>query len=453
MTDTSAQVKSFWTRQDRPSTPKSASTRRAAIVAFFILQLVGVILLQKFAVNLDLTPFRIPLSTGLVQVTLPIFYLGLFALLPFVRVRVDIIRLLLFSVVLLTVTLSIVLQRNTFSASSVLLFVVCYLPFIVVVPISERTYKELLGIFLNAMIVCGVVMLLQHATQLIWSWRVWPNLNLLIPENILFPNFNYNQAIIYGSKLMKPQAIVFLEVSTLSQFTAVALAIELTYFQRIWRIIFYACVLLACFAGTGLFLLVLCAPVLVLRLSPRTILMVLAVFAATYFVADRIHWYQQVQGRFTEYKQQGSSADYRFVAPFHDLVEAFNSPRSMVTGIGPGNTAKTTGYVTWASTKMVVEYGLLTAISFFVFFCYVIFKNAPSQRLSFVMLMLFNFLAGGVIIPMYPVLIFLLSGLFMIDGQGKNGKRKRKGQAVNLGKLFAQLGIGRRKASRKPLRA
>nr|QQZ51583.1 hypothetical protein JKL49_11685 [Phenylobacterium glaciei] len=212
---------------------------------------------------------------------------------------------------------------------------------------------------------------------------------------------------------MKPNGIFFLEVSYVSQFLAVAFALELVYFQRLWRLIFYAVILVSTFAGTGLLLLAVCAPILLGKINARTLGGVLIVIAISALLAVQINWYQQVEHRFGEYRNTGASANHRFIEPYEVLVEVVKRPYSAYTGSGPGSGAKDGQAFWWVSTKLAYEYGFLTMISFLAFFGYVLFANAPSRRIAFVLFILFNFM-GGFIIPVYPLFIFLLGGMFRV---------------------------------------
>ena len=210
---------------------------------------------------------------------------------------------------------------------------------------------------------------------------------------------------------------------------AVAVALELVYFRRLWRLIFYGVILLASFAGTGLLLLAICAPVLLTRMSWKSLLGVGAVVAAGVLFAIQINWYGQVNQRFAEYKQTNTSANHRFIEPFEVLVEVLHRDNSMFTGEGPGTIPKGENRIWWASTKLAYEYGIIPAISFMAFFAYMLFVKAPSQRIAMVLFVMFN-LMGGFNIPVYPLLIFLIGGFFRIrDGNGSGdstGKAKRR---------------------------
>ena len=239
------------------------------------------------------------------------------------------------------------------------------------------------------MIAAGAIVLVEQVAQLIWTWRVWPDLDTAIPQQFLMMGYVYIQPIKYGSELMKPNGIFFLEVSTVSQFTALALALELVYFRRTWRMVFYAIVLIACFAGTGLFLLLVTAPVLLSRLSRRSLAVMAAMFAAFVVTALAINWLPMVQQRFMEFQNYGSSSHHRFVMPFLVLFEPVET--TVVALRRPGTRQypdRQRADVWWAATKLAFEYGFATMIAFFVFIGYVLFQGrAEGQRIALVLML------------------------------------------------------------------
>lgn len=399
---------SFWKRGAsiaaavRPS--GSAALRQKVLLGLFTFEVLILCLFQKVAV---------PFGSGQVQAVLPLTYIFMGALFIYNRPKVDLTRAILFTTFLFVSLASIMLQNNTYSANSIILLVAIYLPFIFFVEVSSGTYRKLIEIYLKAMLIVGVVVLVQHAVQILWSWRLWPNLDLLIPDDYLFHGYVYIQDIVYGSRLMKPNAVFFLEVSYVSQFIAVAFALELVYFQRLWRLLLYAVILLSTFAGTGLMLLIVSAPILLGRVNLRTLAGVALIIAACIFIAVRINWYQQVENRFGEYDRQGTSANHRFVEPLEVLSVIVKRPDFIYTGSGPGNGDKQRNKFWWVTTKLAYEYGLLATLSFMAFFSYTLFKNSPSQRISIVLFIMYNIMSGF-IIPVYPFLIFLLGGLFRI---------------------------------------
>jgi hypothetical protein len=415
--DMSSTPKSFW--QTRP-TPIAAlrkrltrNERRSIIFVFFTFEIVCITVLQKFAIPIDLNVFRSHVSLGSVEFALPLTYAALAVLCLFVPPKFELNRVLLLILFLTIIIASTILVRDTYSAGSIILTIAIVLPMALTFEVSEGAYKKMLQIFLMAMIIFGAISLIQHFVQLAWTWRAWPNLDKIFPSYILDPGFVYIQPIKYGSKLMKPNGIFFLEVSYLSQWTAIALVIEYIYFRRFLRMAFYAVVLVASFAGTGLLLLAICSPVLLTKVSRKSILAVVLIFAVGLIVAIRINWYQQVNQRFTEYKQTGASANHRFVEPLYFLIDSLGEPRAIFVGQGPGAIPKGDQKIWWAVTKISYEYGLVSAIVFCILLGYYLIAGAPSKRVGFLLFVHFN-LMGGFGIPVYPVLFMIIGGLFRV---------------------------------------
>jgi len=395
----------------------SRSSRRIALYAYFAFEVFCLTFLQKFVIPIDLHPIGIQANIGSIEVAAPLTYLAMLILFIFVPPRIDLVRLLLFVNFIFWASLSTVLITNTYSVNSVLLMLTIYIPFIFVIDVGETTYRNMINIFLNVMIGVGVIVLAQHVMQLMFTWRSWPNLDKIIPDSYRFHGFIYIQPIKFGSQYMKPNGIFFLEVSYVSEWTATALALELVYFRRFWRMAFYSIIILSLFAGTGVLLLLITLPVLLTRLSRRTIAAVAIIFVVVSLFAAKIHWYSQVQQRFGEYHNQQSSANKRFVEPFVVLMDFIGHKDAVFIGEGPGNGSKENFDFWWVPTKVSFEYGIMSALSFTAFLIYVLFYKAPSQRIAFLLFVLFNFM-GGFIVPIYPFLLFLIGGMFRVhDGR------------------------------------
>ena len=426
MTQTSAS-RSVWQggglTVGKSSKPGSSSVRKAALLSFITIVVVCITVLQKIC---------LPLGSGgsatQLEVALPITAVAMALLAFFAKFQVDMGRAGLFLLFLLAAAPTVLIQSGTASSSSALLLFIIYAPLVLYVEVSESTYRNLMKVFLNAMVIAGGIAIIQEASELIWSWRIWPNLDQLVrPENLM-QNYIYIQPIKKGMTLMKPNGVFFLEVSFLSQWTAIALALELVYFRRAWRMIFYMVVLVSCFAGTGLLLLAISGPVLLTRLSRRSLALVGVVLVSFIVVALSINWFDQVQHRFMEFQETGSSANFRFVQPLLVLLDLCKKPLALVVGEGPGSGAKGYAEVWWTSTKVAYEYSLIAAGCFIAFVTYVLFKDAPSKRMAFVLLVMMNFMAH-LLVPVYPILIFMIGGMFRIrpSSRGERESEARTG--------------------------
>ena len=413
---------SFWARRSSPdATPAAKPNRfgRTPVLIFFAFEIICCTFLQKFAIPITINLGKSSTSLGSVEVALPLTYIALGILFLFRAPRVDPVRLALMLMFFFLAFISTLLLNSTYSASSILLIIALTMATLFEIEVSPNTYKSCLKIYLNIMILVGLIVTLQWLIQIFFTWRLWPNLDRLVPIDYLYTGYVYLQGVTANSRYMKPNGIFFLEVSYISQFTAMALAIELIYFRRLARLVFYAVVLLESFAGTGLLLLALGAPALLMRMSWKSILMVALLLAASVAVAYQIHWYEQVQHRFTEYQHVESSSGARFVEPFNKLIEVVVRKNSLLTGEGPGNIEKQfeRGGYWWPLTKASDEYGLLAGLCYVLYAGYMLFGRAPSKRLGLLLFIIFNIM-GGFGIVVYAIYFYVLGGFMRIRTSG-----------------------------------
>jgi hypothetical protein len=342
-------------RSEAPGAPLSFEDK--VVLAIFAVGLVGNIVLQKIAWPLK--------AGGFVPLVLPLFVAAI-ALGPvLIRPKFDPARIGGFFLAFLVAAFSTFFLAPRYSASSLMLFAALYAPFMIYYETSAANYRRCMNLFISVMLGFVGITLAQHLIQLVLTYRAWPNLNLLLPQSWLIPDYNYIQPIIYGSRFMKPNAVVFLEVSLLSQFIAVALAAELVLFRRPIRLIVLASGLLMTMAGTGALLLALTLPVLLGRMRMRNAVVMIAILLVVCVVAFRLGWFDIVSSRMDEYKRNGTSANMRFILPLERMVEFLQDPRGLIAGIGAGQIEKGRNFIWWPFTKVAIEYGLITAIIFY----------------------------------------------------------------------------------------
>lgn len=409
---------------------KSTHVQQAAVLGFFAIQVVAVTLLQKFSIDIGFQFAGRYVDFGRVEVALPIFYLSLAGFLVFLPIKIDFFRVAALGVALIFTLISIQLLGTNYSANSILLIVAMYVPFILYVEVNEKTHHAALKIFLNVMIGFSAIVFVQQVVQIVASPQLWPNMDRIIGEDYRVPGYVYIQPIRYGMRLMKPNGVFFLEVSLLSQWIAIALALELVYFQRLWRLVFYTLALLACFAGTGILLILLCAPLLLGRLSLRTTGTVMVVILIGIVFSLKIHWLDNVQQRLGEYQTQGASANHRFIEPAKILIDLTTRSDALFEGSGPGSGQKTEQAMWWASTKLAFEYGFATAFAFVAYIGVLLFHKAPSKRIAFTMFVFFNIM-GGIIIPAYAIMLFIIGGLVRIRDDTGRVRPRRLNEAAS----------------------
>jgi hypothetical protein len=410
-----------------------AAFRAKLLIGLFLAGLFGVTFLQKFGFVTG--------SKGVLPVVLPLmigsFLLACLALKPVF----DPIRIGLYVATVLLTGLSSVFVAPTYSSSSLILLVLLYLPMTIAFETSDATYRRCMDAFVTVMLFfCGMIAV-EHFVQFAISPLAWPDLNKLVSPNWLIPEYNYLQPIVWSLPYHKPNAMVFLEVSILSQFIALALAVEIALFQRPVRLAILAGGLMATFAGTGVLLMALTLPVLLGRLTIRQMVMVILALTVISYIAFKIGWFDIVSARMDEYKQNGSSANMRFIEPLDRLIAFVGQDNALVGGIGAGQIEKGRNFQWWPFTKSAIEYGLIPAFVFYAFFLYALFKNAPYRTLAFVLAVWYTF-EGALLTAINPLTCVLLSTMFFVRRDG-GATRKLALSELNrsmYGKTVGRLG-------------
>ncbi len=389
--------------KSRNNEARDAKAQRTLYHMFVVLAL-GITLFQKIGYA--------PNTSFVVPVILPLFIAvlgyGILFGAPLLRPG----RLLLYLAVLIGFSLSSVALAPKYSPESILLFAALYLPFVVAFRTTRETFLACMNFFSSMMLVFAAVVWLQHAMQFTIGWRYWPDLDKLVPSEFLIPQFNYIQPIRYGLDLMKPSGIVFLEVSTLSQFLTLALVIELLFFERLRRAMFLGATLFATFAGTGLLLMLAALPIVFIRMRTRTFIMVLGTVIVAVVVAWQLSWFELVMNRVDEFQKVGSSANSRFIEPLYRMARALGAESGVYSGIGAGQIESGGNTFWWPITKAAVEYGLIQALLFYGFFLYCLLDRTPSRRFAFVIVLWYSF-EGNLLTAYNPLACVMLMTMFV----------------------------------------
>jgi hypothetical protein len=386
------------------------------LFGLFLFGIIGITFLQKFG--------YVTHSQGTLPLILPLIAGGLLLACLVLKPIFDPVRVGLYAVMVALSGMSSVFLAPVYSQGSLILLMLLYLPMTVAFEASEAAYRRCMDAFVTVMLFfCGMIAV-EHFVQFAISPAAWPDLDKLMPPKWLVPDYNYLQPIFWGTPYHKPNAIVFLEVSILSQFIALALAVEITLFQRPLRLAILAGGLMATFAGTGVLLMALTLPVLLGRLTIRRMVMVILALTTISYLAYKVGWFDIVSERMDEYKQAGSSANMRFIEPLDRLIEFIGRDNALFAGIGAGQIEKGRNFQWWPFTKSAIEYGLIPAIAFYAFFLYALVRNAPSRTLAFVLAVWFTF-EGALLTAINPLTCVVLSTMFFIrrDADGGGGQR------------------------------
>jgi hypothetical protein len=381
------------------------STPDRLVVAFYAVQIFALIALQKFAI------------AG-VQLCLPILMVSLIALIPAGKIAFDPLRFTLLSIFMIAAAASQIAGGIPFSAPSFMIIIALYAPMALVIPVTRETFLKCVNVFQTAMLLVLGVVLIQHAIQVAASYRAWPDLDKLVPPQFLLSGYNYIQPLKYGAQFYKPNAVVFLEVSFISQFAALAFILEAVFFRRLMHLAAYILLVILTFAGTGILVLSIAAPFLLAKAGPKALLVALlgAIIVGTGAVASG--YVAQIGSRVNEFQQPGTSGYSRFAAPMLMLIDRAEDPANIFKGIGAGNTPDVsdtaTSDVALPPMKLVNEYGFVSMFAFFTFLLVAMFRGSPSRRMCIGFLAFFLFGGGSLAVPAYALMCMLFCTLLRI---------------------------------------
>ncbi len=390
----------------RTTTVPTLSQRNSNILfALFIVLALSVTAFQKIGIGSS--------AENVVALAIPVFVAGIALTCIFVKPVIDPIRVAGYFVFITASAASTALLAPQYSPSSLLLFAILYLPMIVSFQVTDTLYRKCMNAFVNIMLFFCAVTIAQHVIQITAGAKFWPNPADYFPANMLIPDFNYTQTIIYGSRYMKPNGVSFLEVSMLSQYIALALAVELVLFQRTSRMAVFGVTVMLTFAGTGILLLLLTLPVLLGRLPVRRMVVIVGVLVLVSYIAFKVGWFDIISERMSEYKQNGSSANLRFVEPLDRLILFLGNPDALFAGIGAGQIEKGRNFQWWPFTKASIEYGLIPGLLFYAYVLYSLFKGAVHKSIAFTLAVWFTF-EGALLTAINPLTCVLLGTLFVL---------------------------------------
>lgn len=336
---------------------------------------------------------------------------------------IDPLRALLFGCVLVCVTLSMSLQLGIYSLPAVVLLLGLYGSMIVRIDVDQATMFRCLNTYQNAMIGIAVIVIGQQLVQYTIGNQYWPNMNKLVPSSFLIPAFMYLRPYSYGSPLLTPQGFFFLEPSACSLFLALAVTAEIVLFKRIRRIVLYGTAVLIAMAGTGITILAVISPLLLIKMDPQLRKWALRLVLPAFLVAASFGAFSFIIDRSAELSEAHSSGYGRMVVPFNDTMELLSDPTYLFSGNGPGSTPhRPDTVVQWPANKLIFEYGILTAITFHVYMLVSVLGAPISRTLALVALIPILFFGGGFVMPATAMILIMFGSLLRLTPESASEK-------------------------------
>jgi hypothetical protein len=230
----------------------------------------------------------------------------------------------------------------------------------------------------------------------------------------------------YGSSLMKTNAVVFLEPSFCSQFLAIALIAQVILGGRWWRLPLYAAAILTTVSGTGIILLAVGLAVLAIRRGGPWAAKMFLVVAAPGGAILSTPLGALLRSRSTEPVTLNSSGNARFVAPYHQVAAGLaRDVPTFLFGRGPGQSSLNTSGIRFFNPdqieanypvipKLGAEYGLIAAVVFTALLLVALTRRTPSPTMSAIMIVFHFALSGSLLQPHTAFLTYMFTSLFAV---------------------------------------
>lgn len=363
---------------------------------------------------------RLAVSVGEVSLSLS-FLVGYGALLVLLlrgRLAVSLPLGIMFMAVMALLTLSMVRSGTTASLMSFFYLFSIYGLYLFKLRGGERTAAEVHELFQRLMLFAAACGIAQFCLQFVLPLELVFPLESFVPEAFKFGGEFYNVVIplTYGAQIYKSNGVFFLEPSFFSQFLALAVLIELLGRQRILRLAVYAGGLVVAYSGTGLLLIALFLPYVLLRRGNLHLLLFGLAAAALLAVSATALNLDTVTGRIGEFGSEESSGFARFVSPFYLFRDFMGTADAFFFGHGPGSIlgimkeASYKGYVSHDPTwiKALMEYGVIAGLLLIAYTAMAFVVGPASRPFALAILALFLFMGGYLL---NPVMHFLFAAL------------------------------------------
>ncbi|HEY0834836.1 MAG TPA: hypothetical protein VGE72_13085 [Azospirillum sp.] len=390
----------------RPAAASAARDRD--IRAAYIVMLGSIFLLHRFAV---------PAAGSEVPLMFPICLMGFGYLLLRGRAFVETGRLILLAAFAAAATVSAVMNGGSLSWTSLALLFAIYIPVVLVMPVDPATRLRCLDLFQRFVLFVCVAGAVQFLAQFVIPGPRLFHFADIVPEALLRPGAHTVIPLPARAGLFKSNGFFLGEPSSLSQFAALGLLIEILYFRR--RLFLLACVagLVLSYSGTGLVLLAAFLPIVLLRTAGFGTAVLLGGLGLLVVIFGDLLFLDAITQRVEEFDSRHSSGFARFVSPLYVLDRVMHqNPSALLFGFGPGSIMNylaglefTAHDPTWI--KLLFEYGVVGFLTFSAFIGYCVFHGSRRWILGGALLFFYCFLGGFLLTPVGGYVMVLLATL------------------------------------------
>lgn len=372
---------------------------------WFTIILGSVTIVQRFAIPFDESQFGFGFLFCLL-VTIVLIFTG--------RLTVDPTRMIWYTIAISGCLVTLFFKRIELSVTSLLMFSVMYASYSFSLRLYYRQYLSILSSFQDIILFCCWCGLIQFGIQFVLTPDFMFPFDLFLPENLFIPGFNLRIPITEAFIYEKSTGFWFLEPSIWSQFLAIAVVIELRYFNRFKRLAFYLFSIAICFSGTGPVLLLTVGAILVISQGRLGILFMAILGLASIFIFKDVFPFSVFYDRLSDFSNPQASGSGRFVATYWVINDLWLEGRytDLFWGFGPGQLkliVTDTDYFVQDSSwfKLLIEYGVFGSLFFFSFFLVSLFRDSPDKILSLACLIQYMFL-GGYLLSFYVHFLYLV---------------------------------------------
>jgi hypothetical protein len=372
-----------------------AGRGNAIVLPVLCVPILGASLLAKFGIP--------PLAELGFGIALPLLFIALAVAALNDRLRIDPKRLGFYCVMVATLSLPQLLRAGPFSEASLLILAVLHFPYVLILTGGHERIQQVVRFYLTIAAVLAGLALAQYFLQTIMSATLLFPIDNFVPTAFLVQGFNDQSFINYGSNIYRATGVFMLEPSFLTQFLAVAIVLETLTSSRLLRIALYAGGIVVAHAGTGLLILMICLPILIVAHRRWDLLLYACLCLAAALAAADVLNLNMMTSRVNEFSDPHSSGFARFVGGFYLFEQMlWPEPARALFGYGAG------GFMEYAHlfelevadmplTKMVFEFGVVGAAVYFTFLFSCLFSS-PLPRVASLAVAL-TFLLNGMYVP------------------------------------------------------
>ena len=226
------------------------------------------------------------------------------------------------------------------------------------------------------MLLSSWIVIVQYVYQRITGGGDPISMTPYFPKSLLMQGYFYEAHSPWYAPFMRPNGLFFLEPSFASAFAASAVILEIIYFRRISRIVLLLAAVFMSTGATGVSMLIIAAPFLVARESPRVIAMVTICGVVVIISAVALDIPLPLMSRASELDSANSSGGGRVTLPAERFMALVSDPSYIFIGDGGGASTPPSWMKggnsplmsTWPTVKLVNEYGLLSMLAFLTLF-------------------------------------------------------------------------------------